>query len=41
MSAIYESDKVLAEYLLFHFGSADEILPPVRPWPEGMHQALD
>ncbi len=24
---IYESDKLLAEYLLFHYGSADEILP--------------
>jgi putative 4-mercaptohistidine N1-methyltranferase len=41
MSAIYESDKLLAEYLLFHFGSADEILPPDRPWPAGMREALD
>jgi putative 4-mercaptohistidine N1-methyltranferase len=41
MSAIYETDKLLAEYLLFHFGTADEILPPGRPWPQGMHQALD
>lgn len=41
MSAIYESDKILAEYLLFHFGSADEILPPERPWPAGMREALD
>ena len=24
---IYETDKLLAEYLLFHYGSADEILP--------------
>lgn len=24
---IYESDKLLAEYLLFHYGSAEEILP--------------
>ena len=24
---IYESDKLLAEYLLFHYGSADEVLP--------------
>lgn len=41
MSAIYETDKLLAEYLLFHFGTADEILPPGRPWPRGMHEALD
>ncbi len=41
MSTIYESDKLLAEYLLFHFGSADEILPPDRSWPHGMHEALD
>ncbi|RYD20002.1 MAG: methyltransferase domain-containing protein [Verrucomicrobiaceae bacterium] len=41
MSAIYESDKILAEYLLFHFGTADEILPPDRPWPAGMREALD
>jgi putative 4-mercaptohistidine N1-methyltranferase len=41
MSAIYESDKVLAEYLLFHFGKAEEILPPDRSWPSGMAAALD
>ncbi|MEO7101287.1 MAG: putative 4-mercaptohistidine N1-methyltransferase [Luteolibacter sp.] len=41
MSAIYESDKLLAEYLLFHFGTADEILPPDRTWPGGMREALD
>jgi putative 4-mercaptohistidine N1-methyltranferase len=41
MSAIYESDKVLSEYLLFHFGTAEEILPPDRTWPAGMHEALD
>lgn len=40
MSAIYESDKLLAEYLLFHFGAPDEILPPDRVWPAGMHAAL-
>lgn len=38
---IYESDKLLAEYLLFHFGGACEILPPDRDWPAGMHDALD
>jgi len=41
MSAIYESDKLLAEYLLFHFGTEDEILPPSRTWPAGMREALD
>ena len=41
MTSIYESDKVLAEYLLFHFGSADEILPLDRKWPAGMREALD
>lgn len=41
MNAIYESDKLLAEYLLFHYGTADEILPPGRRWPAGMLEALD
>lgn len=41
MSDIYETDKLLAEYLLFHFGTAEEILPPGRLWPEGMTSALD
>jgi len=41
MNAIYESDKLLAEYLLFHYGEADEILPPERGWPVGMREALD
>ncbi|MEO8617206.1 MAG: putative 4-mercaptohistidine N1-methyltransferase [Luteolibacter sp.] len=41
MSAIYESDKALSEYLLFHFGSAEEILPADRTWPAGMREALD
>lgn len=41
MSEIYESPKLLAEYLLFHFGTAEEILPPDREWPDGMRQALD
>lgn len=34
---IYETDKLLAEYLLFHYGSAGEILP----YPFGPHAALD
>ncbi len=41
MSAVYESEKLLAEYLLFHFGTADEILPGDRTWPTGMREALD
>lgn len=41
MSAIYESDKLLSEYLLFHFGAADEILTKDREWPAGMREALD
>ncbi len=41
MSALYESEKILAEYLLFHFGTADEILPSHRRWPAGMMEALD
>ena len=41
MNSIYETDKLLAEYLLFHFGSADEILPADRTWPSGMREALD
>ena len=41
MSEIYENPKVLSEYLLFHFGTADEILPPSVAWPEGMKGALD
>ena len=40
MSEIYESSKLLAEYLLFHYGGEEEILPPDRSWPEGMRQAL-
>ncbi|MCH7228351.1 putative 4-mercaptohistidine N1-methyltransferase [Haloferula sp. A504] len=35
----YESDKLVSEYLLFHYGSADEILPPDAP--AGMAEALD
>ncbi len=35
----YESDKLLSEYLLFHYGAADEILPAGAP--AGMREALD
>ncbi len=40
MSALYESDKLLAEYLLFHYGAAEEILPGLTAAPAGMHDAL-
>lgn len=35
----YETERLLAEYLLFHFGSAEEILPVSAP--AGMKEALD
>lgn len=35
----YESERLLAEYLLFHYGTAEEILPPGAPG--GMREALD
>lgn len=41
MSSIYENQRVLAEYLLFHYGSAEEILPSDRAWPVGMQDALN
>ncbi|QTN33530.1 putative 4-mercaptohistidine N1-methyltransferase [Akkermansiaceae bacterium] len=41
MSDVYEDRGVLADYLLFHYGSAEEILPPDVGWPAGMHDALD
>jgi putative 4-mercaptohistidine N1-methyltranferase len=33
----YETDKLLHEYLLFHYGRAEEVLP----WSEGPQAALD
>lgn len=41
MSNPYEANKILAEYLLFHYGLAEEILPSGSSWPAGMHEALD
>lgn len=41
MTEVYETDKLLSEYLLFHYGSADEVLPPEGGWPVGMQEALD
>lgn len=40
MSDVYETPKLVAEYLLFHYGSEDEILPSDRNWPQGMREAL-
>ncbi len=40
MSGVYESNKVLSEYLLFHYGADDEVLPAGRDWPAGMRAAL-
>jgi len=36
----YETRKLLSEYLLFHYGNPDEILPPSQVWPQGMERAL-
>lgn len=33
----YETDKLLNEYLLFHYGKPEEVLP----WPAGPREALD
>ncbi|MGJ8632922.1 MAG: putative 4-mercaptohistidine N1-methyltransferase [Luteolibacter sp.] len=41
MSAVYESAGILSEYLLFHYGSEEEILPKDVNWPDGMKSALD
>lgn len=37
MSEVYESERYVGEYLLFHYGSAEEILT----WPGGPKEALD
>jgi putative 4-mercaptohistidine N1-methyltranferase len=34
---IYETERLLHEYLLFHFATPEEILP----WPDGPHSALN
>lgn len=39
-TSLYETDRLLAEYLLFHFGSEPEILPAEVTWPAGMRDAL-
>ncbi len=39
MGNLYETRKLLGEYLLFHYGRGDEILPDDAP--SAMHEALD
>lgn len=41
MSDLYESPKLLSEYLLFHYGREEEILQSGQDWPDGMRRALD
>lgn len=36
----YETARLLGEYLLFHYGAPEEILPPQQEWPKGMESAL-
>ena len=40
MSAVYETSKLLDEYLLFHYARADEVLPTAHDWPAPMREAL-
>ncbi|MBU3665369.1 MAG: putative 4-mercaptohistidine N1-methyltransferase [Chthoniobacterales bacterium] len=37
MAAIYESDRLVREYLLFHYGEPEEVLP----WKSGPRDALE
>jgi len=37
---LYETRRLLGEYLLFHYGTPGEILPPQKTWPLGMDAAL-
>lgn len=40
---LYENDQVLAEYLLFHYGTADDMLPTVKngpKYPVAMRKAI-
>jgi putative 4-mercaptohistidine N1-methyltranferase len=37
MADIYETDSIVREYLFFHYGKAEDVLP----WPEGPHTALN
>lgn len=40
MNDVYETSKLVDEYLLFHYGREKEILPAEIGWPEGMKAAL-
>ncbi len=40
MSDLYESRRLLDEYLLFHYGSEHEVLPAPVAWPQAMIDAL-
>ena len=40
MSDTYESSRLLDEYLLFHYASAEEVLPSDIAWPSEMRNAL-
>lgn len=40
MSDLYETDRLLAEYLLFHFGRDEDVLTNDAVWPAGMKEAL-
>jgi putative 4-mercaptohistidine N1-methyltranferase len=35
----YETARIFSEYLLFHYGAPEEILPPGHAWPQGMERA--
>ena len=41
MSEVYESNKLLSEYLLFHYAQDHEVLPADGGWPAGMNEALN
>lgn len=40
MSNVYETTKLVDEYLLFHYGSETDILPDGGDWPEEMRGSL-
>lgn len=40
MATDYESSRLMAEYLLFHYGAEDEVMPTGGSWPAGMREAL-
>ncbi|RYD35633.1 MAG: hypothetical protein EOP87_07035, partial [Verrucomicrobiaceae bacterium] len=40
MSDVYETAKLVDEYLLFHYGTEADILPEGGNWPAEMRAAL-